>query len=296
MAYTYGQLETLWEQAGGSKTLAPLMAAIALAESGGDPGAMNYTDNNGTQTSVGLWQVSSGSHSYPSSWTTPQGNAAEAVAKYQSQGLGAWGTYTSGAYQQYYQGGTPASALPQGGGGSGVQQAQTDSFPGVPGWAQGAFDIAAGPIGILNAVGTEIGGALFGGGKDIASTAQSFEGIWKSLDTIVKEIDAVLTGIEWLFVPSHWVRIIAFVFGLGTSLPAVYYLSKAGSGDLSLAIGILLTVLAGLFFFVAFHNLPEDVNSFSALIGWLSDSIRKNAPANSQVIPSGSQQSGAQLA
>ena len=52
--YTYGQLETLWTNAGGSKALAPLMAAIALAESGGNPGALNLTDNGGTQTSVGL--------------------------------------------------------------------------------------------------------------------------------------------------------------------------------------------------------------------------------------------------
>ena len=107
MAYTYGQLETLWINAGGPKAVAPLMAAIALAESGGNPGALNKTDNGGTQTSVGLWQVSSGTHQYPSAWATPAGNAAEAVAKYKSEGLGAWGTYTSGAYQQFYKGGTP---------------------------------------------------------------------------------------------------------------------------------------------------------------------------------------------
>ena len=86
MAYTYGQLETLWINAGGPKALAPLMAAIALAESGGNPGALNQTDNGGTQTSVGLWQVSSGTHQYPSAWATPAGNAAEAVAKYKSPG------------------------------------------------------------------------------------------------------------------------------------------------------------------------------------------------------------------
>src|SRR6185437_11657320 len=103
-AYTYGQLETLWTNAGGPKSLAPLMAAIALAESSGNPSALNKTDNNGTQTSVGLWQVSNGTHNYPAAWTTPEGNAAEAVAKYKSQGLGAWGTYTSGAYLQYLKG------------------------------------------------------------------------------------------------------------------------------------------------------------------------------------------------
>ena len=249
-AYSYGQLETLWINAGGPKAVAPLMAAIALAESGGNPGALNQTDNNGTQTSVGLWQVSSGTHQYPSAWATAQGNATEAVAKYKSQGLGAWGTYTSGAYLQYYKGGTPASSLPQGGG---TQQATLDSAPGwlVP------VEAASGPIGILNAIGTQLVGGISGG----VGTATSFEGIWKSLDTFTKEIDAALKGIEWLFVPTHWIRIGAFLSGVTFGALGVRDLSKAGQGDLSLAIGILLTVLSGISFFVAFHNIPEDIKS-----------------------------------
>lgn len=272
--YTYGQLETLWTNAGGSKALAPLMAAIALAESGGNPGALNLTDNGGTQTSVGLWQVSNGTHSYPAAWATPAGNAAEAVAKYQSQGLGAWGTYTSGAYQQYYQGSTAASALPQGGGGT--QQATLTSAPGwlVP------VEAASGPIGILNAIGTELFGTVTGG----VGTAQSFEGIWKSLDTFAKEGEALLKGIEWLFVPSHWVRIIAFMFGAGSGITGLHFLSKAGQADMSLALGILMTTVSGLLFFVAFHNLPDDVTSLAGLLQWESDALRKNAPKPDTVL------------
>jgi hypothetical protein len=267
VAYTYGQLETLWINAGGPKAVAPLMAAIALAESSGNPAALNQTDNGGTQTSVGLWQVSTGTHQYPSAWATPAGNAAEAVAKYKSQGLGAWGTYTSGAYQQFYKGGTPASALPQGGG---TQQATLDSAPGwlVP------VEAASGPIGILNAIGTQLVGGISSG----VGTAQSFEGIWKSLDTFAKEGEALLTGIEWLFVPSHWVRIIAFMFGAGTGISGLHFLGKAGQGDMSLALGILMTTVSGLLFFVAFHNLPDDITSFSDLLQWESDALRKNAP------------------
>jgi hypothetical protein len=276
-AYTYGQLETLWTDAGGSKALAPLMAAIALAESGGNPEATNPTDNGGTQTSWGLWQISNGTHGQPvAGILSPSVNAQQAVAKYKSQGLGAWGTYTSGAYRQYYQGGTPPSALPQGGGGSGTQQAQLDS---VPGWLSGAADIAAGPFGILNAVGSEIVGVVSGG----AGTAQSLEGIWKSADIFVKEIDAMLKGIEWLFVPSHWVRIIAFAFGVGFGIPGLSHLAKAGQGDMALAIGILLTVLSGLSFFVAFHNLPDDITSLADLLQWESDALRKNKPQGETV-------------
>ena len=109
--YSYAQLEALWIQAGGDPNVAGLMAAIGLAESSGDSTSMNYTDNNGTQTSVGLWQVSSGTHNYDPSWTTPLGNAREAVAKYKTQGLSAWGTYDTGAYKQYYQGNVTPSTV-----------------------------------------------------------------------------------------------------------------------------------------------------------------------------------------
>ena len=120
--YSYSQLEGLWIQAGGSRTLAPLMAAIALAESSGNSNALNLTDNGGTQTSVGLWQVSNGTHNYPAAWATPLGNAREAVAKYNSQGLSAWGTYTSGAYKAFLHGGVPPNLNIGGAGGGGGPQ------------------------------------------------------------------------------------------------------------------------------------------------------------------------------
>lgn len=114
--YSYAQLEQLWINAGGSKATAPVAAAIAEAESGGNPAALNPSDNGGTQTSVGLWQVSNGTHVYPSSWLTPAGNASEAVAKYQGAGdsFTPWGTYDSGAYRAFVNGSTtPDPNVPQ---------------------------------------------------------------------------------------------------------------------------------------------------------------------------------------
>jgi len=111
---TFGQLEQLWTQAGGSPSMAPLMAAIALAESSGNPQAVNPNDTNGrggTQTSWGLWQISNGTHQQPvSGILNPLTNAQQAVAKLHSQGLTAWGTYDSGAYEQYLPGGSSASS------------------------------------------------------------------------------------------------------------------------------------------------------------------------------------------
>lgn len=96
--YSYAQLEGLWIQAGGSAAKAPLMAAIALAESGGNPRAMNPSGASGLWQILGAPQGWSGSED----WFDPSTNARAAVAKEETQGLGAWTTYTSGAYKLYY--------------------------------------------------------------------------------------------------------------------------------------------------------------------------------------------------
>jgi hypothetical protein len=77
-----------------------IMAAIAMAESGGDPAAHNSLDCRG------LWQIN-----YPV-WQSdpaiakldlykPKDNATAAQHVYEKQGYQAWTTYTSGAYKKY---------------------------------------------------------------------------------------------------------------------------------------------------------------------------------------------------
>jgi hypothetical protein len=69
-------------------------AAIAMAESGGDPTAHNPSG------ATGLWQI------MPSNWggrtmaemENPLTNARVALSVYESQGWGAWTTYRTGAY------------------------------------------------------------------------------------------------------------------------------------------------------------------------------------------------------
>jgi len=104
--YSLQQLERLWVEAGGSRADARVMAAIALAESRGDPRATDH-DSNGT-VDRGLWQINSvHGYSASSSFNALQ-NARQAVAVFRSQGLRAWTTYTSGAYQKYLKpGSTP---------------------------------------------------------------------------------------------------------------------------------------------------------------------------------------------
>jgi hypothetical protein len=276
--YTYGQLETLWTNAGGSKALAPLMAAIALAESGGNPQATNPDDNGGTQTSWGLWQISNGTHDQPAPGIlTPMINAQQAVAKYQAQGLGAWGTYTSGDYRKYYQGATPASSLPQGGGGA--QQADLTSFGSSGlGWSDW-INALLGPLGWAGIAGQEAGNAASGDASGAAAVANTAT----SIGAIAEEIGGLFQALEWLFVPSHWVRIISFLTGLFLLVPGLRSLMTAGQGgggDASLAIGILLITVAGGCLFIAFHNLPDDVKNLQSLLGWVTQSIREGKAAD----------------
>lgn len=120
MALSYAELEGLWIQAGGDPSQAATMAAVAMAESGGNPDALNATDNGGKQSSYGLWQVSTGTHTAPSpNWADPLTNAQLAVQKMQTQGITAWGTYDSGIYQQFLQ--------------SGVAPAEDTSMPNAQG-------------------------------------------------------------------------------------------------------------------------------------------------------------------
>jgi hypothetical protein len=129
---SYSQLESLWTQAGGPSKDAALMAAIAEAESGGNPSALNPNDNNGTQSSFGLWQISNGTHTPPASnWSNPLENAKLAVQKFFSQGLGAWGTYTSGAYKKFLNGSVPGNPGGGTGGGSGGSGSGSGSGSGT---------------------------------------------------------------------------------------------------------------------------------------------------------------------
>lgn len=261
--FTFAQLEALWINAGGSKVTAPIAAAIALAESSGNPQAINATDNNGTQTSWGLWQISDGTHSMPvPNILDPNVNAKQAVAKWTNAGgFSPWGTYATGAYKQYLSGAAPSDAgVP---GGLGTAQAQTVSV-----WSDigSPFaDVAKSLAGVISSP------------WDIATSVTRLATDFNSL---VGLINNFLKDIEWLFVPSHWVRVFCFVFGVGALAPGVWALMRTGGGaqgDITLAIGILLVTVAGLLLFLAFHNLPTDVKDLGGLLGYITAGIAAGA-------------------
>lgn len=114
MAISYAQIEGLWIQAGGSQALAPVAAAVAMAESGGNPQSHNSTPPD---DSYGLWQINMYGSLGPSRRSQfglssntqlydPLTNAKAAVAIGRG-GFGPWTTFTSGAYKKYLNGAVP---------------------------------------------------------------------------------------------------------------------------------------------------------------------------------------------
>jgi hypothetical protein len=90
-SYGKAQIANLWVRAGGDPKMANLMAAIALAESGGRAGIVNSIG------ATGLWQIHPGGSQY----LNPLTNARTAIMKLRTQGLRAWEAYTNGSYRQF---------------------------------------------------------------------------------------------------------------------------------------------------------------------------------------------------
>jgi len=107
-------LAELWIQAGGSRQLAPIMAAIAQAESGGKVDAVGGPNSDGSYD-YGLWQINSSHTQYDANRLTSDElyNARAAVAIERSQGLHAWTTYSSGAFRAFM--GSGRNLVPRGG-------------------------------------------------------------------------------------------------------------------------------------------------------------------------------------
>ncbi len=117
MAYSFRQLEAFWTGAGGDPRLAPTMAAIGLAESRGQN--VRQRGQPYSRTGWGIWQITPGDsepqYGVDRALLDPRRNAEAAVAKERSQGLGAWSTYTSGAYRSFMPRGRGRTAPAQAG-------------------------------------------------------------------------------------------------------------------------------------------------------------------------------------
>lgn len=196
----YQQLQQLWRQAGGPAQLAPTMAAIALAESGGRTDALNNNPSTGDY-SVGLWQINyygplqaarTARYGPPDSLRLGPAaalrNARAAVSlAADGNGLGNWTTYTTGAYLAHLQGGNPppAAAAPAG-----------RPRPGQP--AGGGIDTAW--YDWLN--------------PSIFPVVSVLESEWKALAGALSGPWDVLKVFVWLADPRTWLRIFEALLGV----------------------------------------------------------------------------------
>jgi hypothetical protein len=101
-------------QGAGFDTDSQTAAAIAVAESGGDPNAYNKEaqavghygrmDAEDGKGSYGLWQIYLFLHPEfeGQDLTDPETNANAAFQIYQANGFSAWSTFKSGKYQEFY--------------------------------------------------------------------------------------------------------------------------------------------------------------------------------------------------
>lgn len=105
-------LTAILQRNGWPANLAPTAAAVSMAESGGDENVVNPTAcSPDGDHAVGLMQVctvnvgiagfSSDKDTFKKQMQNYDNNAKAGYAIYQSQGWGAWSTYTSGAYKKH---------------------------------------------------------------------------------------------------------------------------------------------------------------------------------------------------
>lgn len=185
------QLYSLAKSAGLSDGNAKIAAAIAMAESGGNPNAHNATPPD---DSYGLWQInmlgSMGTNrrfiyrlKSNSDLYDPATNARVMAAISQGgRSFSAWTTYTRGTYKQYINNPVTSVSVPAAGG------AYTDKS--VP-----------------NAIGAA---------KDAVS------GVTGLADLVVKANAALLSTGKWVSNPSNWVRV-GYVAGGGALIVITLY-------------------------------------------------------------------------
>jgi Lysozyme like domain len=144
---TYAQLEGLWITNGGNKAVAPLAAAIAMAESSGRTDVTSANPDGGVN--VGLWQLDTkgkGAGHTVADLQNPATNAAVAVqGSNDGTDWSAWETFVTGAYKRFMNAGTTPDLAVPGGGQAAVTAAQQQASAGP----DCAFSIGGQHIGIL---------------------------------------------------------------------------------------------------------------------------------------------------
>ena len=175
-----------------------IMAAIAMAESGGNPYAHNAIPPD---NSYGLWQINMIGSMGPArrqqygissndELYNPAVNAKAAAKILSSQGLSAWSTYTSGAYKKYLGKST-------GGATSATDASLWDPLGSLAG------GLVLGPPGVLLGGGMGLDGLSGGAVGDAGSGLSSISDVAK----------LGVKAAEWMSNPHNWLNVLYVAVG-----------------------------------------------------------------------------------
>jgi hypothetical protein len=186
------QLYALARTVGLDPAAAEVAAAVALAESGGNPEAVNAADPHGG--SHGLWQIN-GAHRSKPDFTNVYNPAANARLMAEISGGGTnwrpWGAFTNGSYKQHMGAARDARRKIEG---------EADRLPEAE--RKGVFERIAGFLGGDNPAGKagqQVGGV-------VEDTAGALMALGRLAATLTK-------GVGWL-ANAGWKRLLMVLLGL----------------------------------------------------------------------------------
>jgi hypothetical protein len=211
--------------AGLSDARAKIAAAIAMAESGGNPSALS---NDSDDYSFGLWQINMKGSMGPSRRALyglsknedlfdPAVNARVMSAiSHQGQNFSAWTTYTSGRYQQFMGATISPASFPIPIPGTGMTGFLPDSVPGV-----------GTSINVLDTV-TKVGGAVTNTARWVSNPKN-----WLRVVYVIGGGILVYAAVETLILPytSKAVGKVMGVVGPGGKISKVANIAKKASGS-----------------------------------------------------------------
>jgi hypothetical protein len=219
---TAAQIAGYAKQAGFPPDQIATAVAVAMAESGGDPNAVNR--NNNGSTDYGLWQINTihGSLLNQGNKFDPAANAKMALTVYQKAGnkWTPWTVYKTQSYRTFLPEATLAAARPTGATGVplGVGGATAGGTAGIAGLPEGLAGALAGVEG--GAAGTPggIGGAEGSGTGTAqpsaeASALQSLLGPLADIASGVTFFMDLLKSIQNVFTAAFWIRLGAGILG-----------------------------------------------------------------------------------
>lgn len=225
------QLQALWVEAGGPRAAAPLMAAIAIAESGGRPWALNNTPATGDY-STGLWQINyygnllgprTARYGPPASLygytrVAALRNARAAVNLYAGgRGLSNW--EGDAAYKAYTDAGGGRAGIAALSPFIGAYSSRGEAL--VSTFGPGQSRPRPGGSSVVDAITGWFSNAGSGAVGDLKTAASPFVNSYESAASLVTDTTDFLKFAVWLVTKDTWLRIFEVVTGfvlIGLSL------------------------------------------------------------------------------